>query len=788
MILSVNELLKFVHLEQQQIASLDTVLTSIGFEVESVTHTTDIPTNVVLGYIRKCEKHPNADKLNICTVFDGANEYQVVCGAQNVREGLYVAFAKIGAYLPAINLTIKQAQLRGVESQGMICSYRELGFAGDVENGIAELTENELGTDILNIFDLKRDTLIDISITPNRGDCFNIYGLARELGVYFQKPLQPLSKENIVNQSQISIKANCNVAFCHIKGIQNKISPPWIQESLKRFGYKTNNIVVDVLNYLMCVYGQPMHAYDINKINKNCLSIEYAQDNDIFVGLDGIKYILNNNILCVKSDDRNICIAGVMGSEDSKTDLNTNEILIESATFDMEDVRKSSTFLNCKSQSSIRFERGIDTEISNIVLQKAAEMIVSLCNGEIVDYIIHETKDRQKKTVKIDYNLINKITGCDVEQQFSQEILERLGFVFNNDEVIVPSWRHDVSISHDIVEEVMRFYQQANNPIFSESFSKMLINAKTNNEYDRIFKIKQKLTGHGYNEILSFSFIDSNFISLLTNNQNEDLYITHPISEQMNYMRPNLIYGLVKNLSENIKIDTKDLKIFEEGVCFHGAKDTEQEKHISGLIFGKFQNCILNNIEEASMMNAKIAVVTILSQFNISQQDITIKFTNSTQKYMHPLNIAEIYYNNVKIAQFGQLHPKFLSHFNIKQNVYFFETFIDKIPFKSNDKIYHETDCQPIIREFAFILKDSILYSDVEHFLSHNIEIPHYIDLLDVYQGSHIENGYKSIAIKIVLQPHTTLNGDFLDNFMTKIINSMKNQFDAKIRDGFVAN
>ncbi len=790
MIINLKLLSKFVDLSGLSVEDILAKLNSIGLETEANFNLKDELANIVIAKIIETKQHPDADKLKVCRVFDGQNEYQIVCGAANARAGIYVAMAKVDAYIRGADFKIKKSKIRGVESQGMLCSLDELAL-GVEQQGIWE-SQDEIGlgrefSEYLNI----DDVFIDIALTPNKGDCASILGVARELSVAFNKSFEipNLSDLKSTFRSEKSVRSIDEMSFyaIELKNIQNKTSPDWLKVILHLYGCKPNNAVVDILNYSMYVCGQPMHSYDAKKIDGD-LFLKYAKGE--FMGLDGNKYNLDDRMLLVSDSQKPVCIAGVIGGENSKTDMLSSNVLLEAVSFKKEKIAYSSQKLNCKTQSSFRFERGIDPLMTKLALSMAVEMILNLCGGECSSYI-EDVRTLSENTIALDVSEIREIIGENIEDDFIFNVLQKLGFKNKSKhEYIIPSHRHDIFNNADLAEEVGRFYGYDN--IKAEpSLSFINLNRTYSDEdkfYNKLMSVRKILTMSGLNEQVNFSFIDSELVKKFNLPVQDDLFLLNSHSSIMNYMRPNLIIGLLENANNNFHIDKKLFGCFETGLCFSSSTDDGQKANISGIRIGVYKQDAFSNTQDNNLLAVKKDIFNILEAvYSVDLEKLT--FGHVDIKYAHPYNVFGLFYKDILVAQFGEVHPEILNaNFkNIKNTVGFFEIFPNSIT-QIQKSPYIDTKIQPVIREFSFIVDKDVCFKDLKVVFSKVCKkYKHKLFLNEVYQGDGIPKDKKSISLELILYPNVVLEKFEIDKIQSEIISLVLTEIGGIIRDGFQA-
>ena len=780
-------------------ASLEEIcstLTAIGLEVESVEDKAKDLEPFRVAKIISASPVENSKKLQICQVqtFDCDQTLQVICGAKNARSNLKIAFAPIGSTIPSNKMQIKKAKLAGLESNGMICSGAELNISSDAE-GIIEIDDNiEIGTKIADVFNLS-DPLIEVNITPNRGDCLGVYGIARDLSATGIGTLKPLIIEDHKSQNPlpISIKNNAGSAcgqtsFCVIKNVQNQESPQWLKDRLESIGLNSISAIVDITNYIMICLNRPMHAYDLNKIDTN-VEITFAQKGDTFTSLKEIDYTLDEKILTIKDNSKYLGIAGVMGSLNSTCDLNSKDILLESAFFAPQNVAYAGRKLNLLSDSRYRFERGIDENSSLNGINLACKLITEICGGEI-SQTTTINDNTPEKNITFDPNSIAKLTGINIDENQIINILNSLDFTTKKDNnllnIIIPSHRHDISCTQDIIEEVIRIH----------GYDKIATSRPTNIDIDSLkksqnqtssllHKVRKCLTQNNLFETINWSFVNAKHLPDFGIKQEENLTIANPISSELNYMRPNLIINLIENYKRNYLKNHHDLSLFEIGNIFN--QDQSQQTMIAGLRAGKNQE--QNHHEQHrdfDIFDVKQDLFEVVSIFSLNPDNLQYD-TNTQPQYYHPGRSGALKLGKNIIGYFGEIHPQISKNFGIKTKINCFEIFTNTLPNKNKprkNKPLIINDLPQVERDFAFIInQDTKIDAVIKTITRTNKELISNISIFDIYQGENIEAGHKSIALKVKIQPQNkTLTSQEIDEISQQIVTKVTSEFSAKLR------
>ena len=722
---------------------ITTKLNSIGLEVEEDLPDEKVFEKIVVAEIVECENHPDSDHLHICKVYDGKETYQIVCGAPNARKGIKVALALVGAYIPNGDFRIKKSKIRGIDSCGMMCSEREMGISNE-HDGIMELPDDcKLGELWVKEYNALEKMPIELSITPNRGDATSVYGIARDLSAGGFGELKTINKANVnetINNTH-SVKVNidnCKYYCREIKGVNaNVATPKYILKRNAINGCGDNGIIVNILNYIMFTYGQPMHSYDADKIGKKII-VDYAK-NDTFKTLKGEDIRFDKSkILMVSDENKDLCVAGIIGGDDCKTTGETKNILLESAYFPTTPITIGGQELKIVSDARFRYERGINPELTLEMLNLATSMIIELCGGEASD-VAFDGKLSEKKIIK--YPLL------------------------------MTNIRHDVECPADIAEEIARI--EGYDKIISHPYN--LSNNFTKNLFEENIKARKFLASCGLKECVSMAFCDKNKAELFSA-INSDLQLANPISQELNYMRPSLLVSLldaVKN-NESAILDNQ-LAFFEEGMIFTAPNKEGQHNSIAGVFCGyAIENNFLKEGRQFDIFDAKRVLFEMLENvFNINTKNI--KIDKCSEKYTHPtrsfnLSIRDKDGEKV-IALFGEISPIVLQKFNIKNRVSFFEVFMDKLP-KQNKKntIFTSNNIQPIVRDIAFMVDENIVASQLINAYKDNIIDD--VKIVDIFKMPI--NNQKSVAMRYIFRPQESLSTEQINELMNKIIKAVE--------------
>ncbi len=775
-------------------------LTDIGLEVESIESTSDLD-KFVIAKIIKSEKHPNADRLKVCDVDIGEKKMtKVVCGAENAKEGLLTIYASPGAIIPKNKMKLVITKIRGVTSKGMLCSESELNLS-DKSDGICELKQNLYKNKVGKKYFIQNSSnLIDLSITPNRPDCLGIRGIARDLAaVGFGKLKNKINKIKFKGKQKVRVKikkeknSGCTIfGSCLVNNVQNTESPKWLKDKLISIGQKPISAIVDITNYVMLDLNRPLHAYDADKIQKGIV-VRNSKKGERFKALDNKEYDLDEG-MCVISDSKGVLgLGGIIGGTRSGTELNTKNILIESAYFEPRSIRKTSKYLNIDTDAKFRFERGIDPKSIEDGLIKSANLIKDICGGEISKIDIQKTKIYKEKNIIFEKKLFEKISGFKISNKRILEILSNLGFKIKVNKnflnLKVPTWRPDIDQPIDVVEELARIYGY--NKI--EKIDPIKIRSKpTLNKTQRLFHFLQRsIASKGYKEAITWSFTDSKVNNLFKSNM-KDIEIINPISSDLNVLRNSIFSNLIIYLNKNLDRGIKDLSFFEIGPIFHGSDPGDQETIIGGLRSGKVSR--LSWIEKdrnVDVFDIKKDVIQTLVEVGYSNLKIFVD--DQTPNYYHPGKSGRIFLSKEEdkvAAYFGEIHPNVLKKIDIKTEALMgFEIFVDNLKktkksFKDQKKIYQASDYQRSERDFAFIIDKDFKSQELIEIISNiDKELISDVNIFDIYEGENIPNDKKSIALNVTIQSmNKTLNERDLEKINKLIIDTVEQKTGAKIR------
>ena len=760
-------------------------LTMSGSKVEGIENIGDKIQNIVTGKILSVEKHPDADKLKVCMLDVGTETLQIVTGADNVKPGQTVPVAKDGALLPD-GTKIKKGKLRGVESNGMLCSYEEIGMTQedfpDAEYGILILEDGlPLGKDIKEVFGLD-NPVVEFEITSNRPDCFSVIGLARETAVTFNRPFnvhEPVVKgsgDDINNYIKINVeepKLCKRYTAKMVKNVKIGPSPAWMVKRLQSCGIRSINNIVDITNYVLLEYGQPMHSFDMSYLEGGEINVRCAKDGEIMTTLDGAEHTLESSMLMICDGKKPVAVAGVMGGENSEVREDTKAVLFESATFLGSSVRITAKKLGLRTESSSRYEKGLDTENTLPAVMRACELVEELGCGEVVDGIIdvYGTKPEEVK-IKFEPERINEFIGFSVPTDVTAKTLTALGFEINGDEIIVPTYRPDVLCFNDIAEEVVRMYGYDKIPsTLMDGDTTVGIKTYSQQLEDRV---KNTLVGCGLYETLVFSFTNPNIFDRLNmspdSTKRNAVVITNPLGVENSIMRTTAIASMMEVLARNENFKAENVRLFELGKIYTPIEDEDLPEERRVVTLGMFGDCdyfYLKGITEV-----------MLDDLGIYKRSFEPEKNNST---FHPGRCANLIAGGKVIGTLGQIHPAVAENYGMSSEVYVAEIdFEDLLRLAKTEKTYKKLPKYPASqRDLALIADDEVLAAQIENIIKKKSgNIFESLTLFDVYKGNQIPENKKSMAYSIVFRDE---NKTLVDEDINPIIESILKELSEKL-------
>lgn len=769
-------------------------ITMAGLEVDGVEVVASVFTGVVIAEVMDKKQHPDADKLNVCQVDDGSGEQvQVVCGASNVAVGQKVPFARVGAVLPG-DFKIKKAKLRGMESRGMICSASELGLEEETSAGILELPlDAPKGEDFRQWMKLD-DNAIEVDLTPNRGDCLSLKGVAREVGVL---------NELTVNEPEITAQAALHEETFTVRVLAPELcpryvgriirnvdvsatTPLWMIERLRRSGVRAIDPVVDITNYVMLELGQPMHAFDLANLDE-AIEVRLARPGERLVLLDGQDVVLREGTLIIADAEKPLAIAGVMGGEHSGVSSATRDIFLESAFFTPLAVAGQARSYGLHTDASHRFERGVDSSLANQAIERATQLLIQITGGQPgpISETVSPDHLPAERQVHLHAERIEQCLNLALPASKVVEILERLGMQVALDgdkswQVTVPSWRFDISIEEDLIEELARIYGYNRLPVRSPA-ARLELRADGESSQPQA-RLRRQMASRGYYEAISYSFVAPELQALLAPGVVAPR-LANPISSDMSVMRASLFPGLVKALMHNINRQQTRVRLFETGLVFQGELDSlDQIPMLGGLICGpRDPEGWSARRENVDFFDLKGDLESLIAMGGGSQ---AWRFEPAEHPALHPGQTAQLHYRGEAVGWIGALHPAVRSQLGLKTEVFVFEVKLDALIQGQLPAFTPLSRYPEVRRDLAFVMRESVAVQALLDTLHEQAgEWLADLRLFDVYQGPGVEKGCKSVALGLTWQhPSRTLNDDEINQLVDTIVIESKRRFDAELR------
>ncbi len=771
-------------------------LTSIGLEVESFKNPQEDLNKFLVAEIVSINPHPNADKLKVCEVNNGNEVLKIVCGAPNVKEKMKSVLASIGCIIkPGTKeeFKIAKSKIRGIESFGMLCSEDELDLS-DNSQGIIELEKTcEVGEKFSRYLN-DENVEIEIAITPNRVDCAGVYGIARDLSAagFGQLKQKQISKIEVAFESEVKLSNTLKDNSCpqfslrEIRDVKNSKSPKNFISRFRGSNLKLISSLVDITNYLTIDYCRPLHVFDLDKIEGD-IKIRYSQKGEEFLGLDENDYVLDDNMIVICDEKKIISLAGVMGGMNTACDEKTKNVLLESAYFDPEKIAQTGRRLNISSDARYRFERGIDPNSTLDGMELATEMILENCGGRAGSIIKDFGKLVINKEIVIDTNFIRKILGTNVDDS---TILDKLSLIGcnvkkskNQINVLPPSWRPDIKIKEDLVEEVARLigYEKIPSKPFQldREFEKNI--TPLSQKFKK--KIRELLVSRNIMETISWSFANKKWEEQL-GNKDSIIEISNPISTELSCLRSNLVGGLLNLINKNNNKDVNNISVFEIGPVFYGIRPGEQKDSLTVIRSGKAfdKNWTLKS-RDYDIFDLKSDLFSVLKLLKLPTDNLKVSVEKSD--YFHPGKNGSIFLGEKKIASFGELHPNIAKKFKIKSTTCLFELKLSEIfefckekPLTKSQLI--KSSFQASIRDFSFEVSKDLSSIDLVNCIKKiDQEIILDVKVFDNYQNKDL----RAIALEVILQSKKgTLTENEINELSEKIINQAKTKFNARLR------
>ncbi|MCF4997403.1 phenylalanine--tRNA ligase subunit beta [Pseudomonas syringae] len=767
-------------------------LSMAGLEVDSVTPAAGVFNGVVVGEVLSTEQHPDADKLRVCQVSNGAETFQVVCGAPNVRPGLKIPFAMIGAELPG-DFKIKKAKLRGVESNGMLCSQAELQV-GEGNDGLMELpADAPVGEDFRVYLDLE-DASIEVDLTPNRGDCLSLAGLAREVGALYDAPVTrpvvasvPATHDEVRPVEVLAPSACPRYLGRVIRNVDlSKPTPLWMVERLRRADVRSIDAAVDITNYVMLELGQPLHAFDLAEINGG-IRVRMAEEGEKLVLLDGQEVALRSDTLVIADHTRALAIAGVMGGEHSGVSATTRDIFLESAFFDQIAVAGKARSYGLHTDASHRYERGVDWQLAREAMERATGLLLDITGGD-AGPIIEAVNDQYLPSIApitLRAARISQMLGMEMESTEVERLLKGLGLNIAVEgagqwRVEVPSHRFDISLEVDLIEELARLYGYNRLPVRYPQ-ARLAPQAKAEARSD-LPELRRLLVARGYQEAITYSFIDPKQFELFSPGV-EPLLLANPISNDMAAMRSSLWPGLVKSLQHNLNRQQDRVRLFESGLRFVGQLEgLKQEPMLAGVVCGsRLPEGWAQGRDAIDFFDVKADVEAVLG-FAGALDSFT--FVPGKHPALHPGQTARIEREGREVGFIGAIHPELSKSLGLDRPVFVFELVLAEVALGKMPKFHELSRFPEVRRDLALLADKDVAASAVLDVIRENAgEWLTDLRLFDVYQGKGIDPHRKSLAVGLTWQhPSRTLNDDEVNSTTQNILTSLEQRLNATLR------
>lgn len=765
-------------------------LTMAGLEVESVVPAGANFEQVVVVEVLSVEPHPESDSLKVCQVYDGDNTHQVICGASNVRQGMKSVLARVGARLP--DMKIKKAKIRGVESLGMLCSASELKLS-ESSDGIFELPRDApTGVSIGEYLKLE-DNIIEIDLTPNRGDCLSLAGIAREVSAINNVEYKPVPYKEVAATIEDLFPVELLApAACPryvgriIKGINSDaLTPIWMQEKLRRCGLRPISPVVDITNYVMMELGQPMHGFDFDQLEGG-IRVRLAEGGEKLALLDQSEIECRSDTLLIADHRKPLALAGIMGGLESSVQSGTRNVFLEAAFFSPIALASMARSYGMHTDSSHRFERGVDPDLQLQAMHRATDLMLQIVGGEagpVID-VIDQAHMPSVAPIALRYARIERLLGVFVSRDDVVKMLESLNMrieAVNEDWMVLPpSYRFDINIEADLIEEIGRMVGYDNIPGTQESaHAAMESFSETQIEVNRV---RDVLIGQGFYEAVTYSFVAPELQAIL-DPQQPVLKLSNPISAEMSVMRTMLLPGLVQALQHNLNRQQSRVRLFETGLCFLPGKDgLVQKSHIAGIITGaRADEGIHSNTNEVDFYDIKGILESILSLSDRANY----RFSKTRNSVLHPGQGADLYHGDKLAGFLGALHPSVIAQLQLNQPVFVFEAELASILTAELPKFAELSKYPSIRRDIALTVDQEVpVQSLIDCIHSLKSEILQEVFVFDVYTGKEVRNSRKSVALGLILQDFSrTLVDEDVDKLVSKVLNKLEKQHNAFLRE-----
>ena len=792
----------FDHLDTSaSLTEIVDTLTRVGLEVESVDDPSRKYDGFVVASVIEAKPHPNADRLKVCIVEAGAGPVQVVCGAPNARTGMKGVFSPVGTYIPGKKITLAKGVIRGVESNGMLCSAAELALSDDHE-GIIELpADAPVGVAYARFAGLD-DPVIDVAVTPNRPDATGVAGIARDLAAAGLGSLKTPAPKPLAGAFDCPTRVHLDFspadrhlcpafALRLVRGVTNGPSPEWMQKRLRAIGLRPISALVDITNYITFDRGRPLHVFDFAKVAGD-LTVRRARPGESVLALDGKTYTLEETMVVIADANGVESIAGIMGGEHSGCDEATRDVLIESALWDPANIAQTGRKLGIMTDARYRFERGVDPEFCVPGCDLATGLVLSICGGEPSRIVVAGDPSPPRRSIPFPYGEVKRLLGVSIPRQEGEAILARLGFGVGDGTVVVPSWRPDVQVKADVVEQILRIAgvdraPTAPLPRLDDGVAKPVLTLLQK----RTRLAKRTLAALALREAVTWSFVSRTAAELFGGGA-RSLALANPIAVDLSDMRPSLVPGLVAAAERNARRALSDIALFEVGQVFLGPGENDQRVAAAAVRRGRAkadgEGRHWSGGALVDVFDAKRDAMTVLSAFGVSPNAVQV--VPGGPAFLHPGRAATLQFGpKTVIGWFGQLHPSALEALDAEGPIVAFEIILDAVPApkarptKAKPKL-DRSDFMAVERDLAFVVDAGVRAGDIVRAAeSAERSLVAKIGVFDVYQGDGLPEGSKSIAIHVILQPRDrTLTDAEIDAAMSKIVAEVSRRTGAALR------
>ncbi|GAA5416290.1 phenylalanine--tRNA ligase beta subunit [Paraliobacillus ryukyuensis] len=807
MLVSLNWLKNYVDLQGSTPEQLADKITKTGIEVESIEYIAKKIVNVVVGYVESCEQHPNADKLNLCQVNVGEETLQIVCGAPNIAQGQKVAVAKPGAVLPG-DFKIKQAKLRGVESNGMICSLQELGVEEkyvpkDVADGIFVFpSDAEVGTNVSELLNLE-DAILELGLTPNRSDALSMLGVAYEVAAILDVPVQlpdtsmetsPVKANDKVAVQVDAPELNPYYGAFLVENIQVGPSPLWMRNYLMAAGVRPINNVVDITNYVLLEYGQPLHAFDFDKFASNQVVVRRAKKDETMITLDDETRTLTPDQLVITNGSEPTALAGVMGAANSEVSETTTTVLLEAAYFDPKMVRISSKAHGLRSESSVRFEKGVDPNRVHQAGLRACQLLHTYANGTVLsEPAIFDQLDKSEKQVTITTERLNARLGTTLEDNEVSVILKKLGFNYEQKDdafvVTIPTRRQDIQMFEDMLEEVARIYGYDFLPYTLPQGAAQAGGLTKHQALKRY--VKNYFESAGLMEAITYSLTTTERATMLVSPEIEQeavnpIRLSMPMTEEHSTLRLSILPEMLASLSYNVARKQMNLGYYELGTVFISTekqvtKQPKEKLRAAAALTGEW----LTHPWQQEKKQADFFLIKGILEGLFAKLNVEASFEATKIAGMHPGRTALVKVNDITIGFIGQVHPQLQQSFDLK-DTFVFDIDLDYIlvHFENEPSFAKIPRFPTVSRDIALEVADEVAAGDIQKTIEDNAgKLLKDVTIFDLYQGEHLEEGKKSIAFRLLyFDPERTLTDDEVETSYQSILHVVKEQHQAVLR------